>query len=286
MRPERGNFFEDSVFICLKNIFCVIHADFIAEGKADMKRRTVGAAAFFAFVILAFGVFAGEPIRVLFVDRGHPYDEAAFDEMLASFGGELEITRAHLPEDQKLLAPALAQTTDVVLFYDQDQTPLTDGEKANYAALFDSGIGIFALHHHLSSHPEWPDYWKFIGGCYVFEQNRRMDGRELPLGTFDHDQTIDVTVVDTNHPITAGIKDFTLRDETYGGCYVSPNVHVLLSTDYEKSTPQLAWTWNANRSPVFTLMLGHDALAYGNPNFRRLVIQGLRYLRDESKKVR
>ena len=238
-----------------------------------------------AFFVSSLG-FCAEPIRLLFVDRGHPYDEAAFDELLASFGSELAVTRCHLPLDQKMLSPKLAETIDVVLFYDQDQTPLSDEDQANYAALFESGVGIFALHHHLSAHPEWPDFWRLTGGCYVFEQNRVIDGKELPLGFYDHDQTIDVTVSDCAHPITEGVDDFTICDETYGNAYVAPNAQVLLSTDHEKSTKQLAWLWNEHVSPVLTLMLGHDAKAYENPQFRQIFIQAIRWLAAESARTK
>ena len=83
-----------------------------------------------------------------------------------------------------------------------------------------------------------------------------------------------------------GVGDFTIEDETYENLFVSPDVETLLVTDHPLSTREIAWVKTTGKSPVFTLTLGHDAKAYNNPNFRRLVIQGIRWLSQESKKAR
>ena len=152
---------------------------------------------------------------------------------------------------------------------------------ASYRALFDTGIGIFVLHHHLSAHPESPNFWDLAGGCYVFESNRHIGGQTLPLGDFHHGETVHV-YVEKEHPILAGIEDFTIVDEVYENAYVSPQAEVLLTTDHPQSVKQIAWLWYKHHSPVFTLMLGHDAQAYNNPSFRRIFIQAIRWLNDQS----
>ncbi|MBR3219061.1 MAG: ThuA domain-containing protein [Thermoguttaceae bacterium] len=237
-----------------------------------------------ALVLVCTALRGGEPIRLLFVDRGHPYDEPAFLAMLDSFGDSLAISRAHLPEDQSMIAPSAKDSFDVVLFYDQDQTPISDEAMADYRALFDTGIGIFVLHHHLSAHPERPDFWELAGGCYVFESNRNIGGQTLPLGDYHHDETVRVHV-EKKHPIVEGIDDFTIVDEVYENAYVSPEAETLLTTDHPKSIKQIGWLWNKHRSPVFTLELGHDAQAYDNPNFRRIFIQAIRWLKERSDEI-
>ena len=59
---------------------------------------------------------------------------------------------------------------------------------------------------------------------------------------YKHNVDLPIQVVDKNHPVTAGLSDFTLHDETYSNYLVQPDVHVLLKTDHPTSTPALAWT--------------------------------------------
>ena len=52
---------------------------------------------------------------------------------------------------------------------------------------------------------------------------------------------------------------------------------VLLKTDHPKNDPELAWTTSYGNSRVFYFMLGHDALAYRNPNYSKIVSQGIHW---------
>lgn len=54
-------------------------------------------------------------------------------------------------------------------------------------------------------------------------------------------------------------------------------VRVLLTTDHPKNNRELAWVKTYKKSPVFFLMLGHDAAAYRDANYRKLVHQGIRW---------
>ena len=52
---------------------------------------------------------------------------------------------------------------------------------------------------------------------------------------------------------------------------------MLLTTDHPKSDPELAWTKQYGNSRVVYLQLGHDHLAYENPNFRTLLARSIRW---------
>ena len=73
------------------------------------------------------------------------------------------------------------------------------------------------------------------------------------------------------------LADFKIHDETYGGYYTAPGVKVLLKTDHPKNNPELGWTTQYGKSRVFYLMLGHDKQAYANPNYPKLVLQGIHW---------
>jgi type 1 glutamine amidotransferase len=88
---------------------------------------------------------------------------------------------------------------------------------------------------------------------------------------------VEVKVADRNHPITAGLADFTIRDETYNRLYVAPEVHVLLTTSHPKNDSAVAWTHQYGKSRVFFFQLGHDSKAWKCPSFPQVVARGIRW---------
>ncbi|HID78443.1 MAG TPA: ThuA domain-containing protein, partial [Planctomycetaceae bacterium] len=127
------------------------------------------------------------------------------------------------------------------------------------------------------AHRDWGEFRKIIGGKFIFEPIT-IDGRRYEKTPWSHGEHLKIQIADRDHPITAGIEDFEIDDETYGPFYTAPGIHVLLKTDHPKNNPVVAWTNRYGNSRVFYLMLGHDAHAYGNPNFARLVHRGIRWV--------
>jgi hypothetical protein len=109
-----------------------------------------------------------------------------------------------------------------------------------------------------------------------------IDGKEYPKSTWAHGQDIPVKVVDKEHPITKGLADFTIHDETYGGYYVAPGVHVLLTTDHPKCAREIAWTRQYGKSRVCYLIFGHDNEAWQNPNYKELVARAIRWASERA----
>ena len=87
-----------------------------------------------------------------------------------------------------------------------------------------------------------------------------------------------MTVVDRQHPITAGIQDFKMHDESYCRYYTAPDVHVLLTTDCPINEPPVAWVKQYGKSRVFYLMFGHGPSAWENPNYRRMLSNAIRWV--------
>lgn len=80
-----------------------------------------------------------------------------------------------------------------------------------------------------------------------------------------------VQIVLPTHPITEGLKDFEIDDETYKGFYMNPGVTELLRVYHPKSSPVIGWTHQYGESRVVYLQLGHGPTAYTNSSYRRLV---------------
>jgi uncharacterized protein len=214
-------------------------------------------------------------LKVLLVTGGHGFEQEPFFQVFHS-DANLDVTpAAHAAtggatvfEREDLL------TYQVVVLYDMPKT-ITERQKQRFLSLFDRGIGLVVLHHALVSYQHWDDYERIIGGRYPEEDGK--SGVVTPQVGYQHDVELPVTVVASNHPITAGVKDFVIRDEIYWGFRVRPDVTALLSTTHAKSGKPLAWTRAQGDSRVVYLQLGHGPSAYSDPNYRRLVVQSIRW---------
>jgi type 1 glutamine amidotransferase len=218
---------------------------------------------------------AEKKIRILVTVGGHGYEEGPFDKMFNEMKG-VEYKKVSFPQACELLKPGLEKEYDAIVMYDMFNGMKPDQQKA-FADLIGTGIGILSWHHNLGSNQNWDEFTKIRGGRYMLKA-AAIDGKEYPPSTYAHGQEVKVTVADKDHPITKGIQDFVIADETYAKCYVSPSVRVLLKTDHPKSCPELAWVHEYGKSRVFHLMLGHDSKAWQNPAFLEILGRGIRWV--------
>jgi type 1 glutamine amidotransferase len=157
---------------------------------------------------------------------------------------------------------------DVVVLYDAPRE-ITDAQKARFLALFEKGIGVVVLHHAYLAYPMWPEFGRIAGGQYVYTKEQFDSG--LSSSTYKGDVDIPVTVVDKEHPVTAGLRDFVLRDELYSHMHRVGEVTPLLKTGDEL----VAWTRMEKHSRVVGTIVGHGC--YDDPNFRKLLAQSIRW---------
>lgn len=221
------------------------------------------------------------PIRVLLVTGGHDFERKPFFGMFQSFDN-VRIKAVEHPNAHAHFKPEAAKQYDVIVFYDMWQE-ISDEAKNDLVQLLNQGKGLLAMHHCLASYQKWPEYEKIIGGRYNLEK-RVVNGVEQPASTYLHDVKFKVQVASSDHPVTQGIKDFEILDETYGRFVVSPEVHPLLTTTEATSSPTVCWAKTYGKSRVITLQLGHDHMAYDNPHFRRVVSQAIRWVAPQIRK--
>lgn len=208
--------------------------------------------------------------KVLVVTGGHDFEKESFLGVFRSIP-DIEFVHAVHPDAHKHFAFEAAQKYDVVVLYDMWQD-ISDAARTDFVAMLQRGKGLVVLHHAMGNYQDWPEFEKIAGGKFQIQATP-----ERPASTFDHDMDVDVKVADPKHPITAGLKDFRIHDETYGRFAVRPGVHVLLTTDHRKSGREIMWAQRYGNSRVVCLQLGHDSKAYTNPAFRRLVARSIRW---------
>jgi uncharacterized protein len=217
---------------------------------------------------------AADPVRVLLMVGGHDYQTNQFHRMFEQ-NPAISLRVVEHPAAHAWWRPEHADAYDVIVLYDMWQ-PITEEAKADLLARLEQGKGLVALHHSLASYQAWDTYREIIGGRYHLKP-RVVEGTELPGSTYRHHVKFRVQVLDRNHFITRGLDDFDIHDETYGGLELLPNVNPLLGTSEPTSSPTLAWHQTYRNARVVTIQLGHDGMAYENPNYAQLVGQTIRW---------
>jgi type 1 glutamine amidotransferase len=219
-----------------------------------------------------------DEVRILLTYGGHGFEQEPFFAMFDALPG-VTYTKAQLPQDAGLLKPGLEKDYDAIVMYDM-VPKITPQQQEAFAALLKKGIGVVSLHHNLGAHRDWDEFTKIIGGKFVFADSV-LGGDAYKPSTWSHGEQLRVKVADPDHPVTKGVEPFEIHDETYGGYYTASDVHVLLTTEHPKNDPELAWTTTYGNSRVLYLMLGHDAQAWQNPAFPKILLQGIRWAAEE-----
>ncbi|MEZ5353197.1 MAG: ThuA domain-containing protein [Bryobacteraceae bacterium] len=211
---------------------------------------------------LTLSAAAEPPVKASIVIGGHAFDPAFF----GVFSG-LTWLRAQVTPHPSALNRSI-RNDDVLILYDMlDELPVAKQETLREFA--ESGKGIVILHHALIDYTNWP-WWhrEVTGGKYL------RPGDEGKPSTFQHDLDLSIRV-DRDHPVTRGLRPFTIRDEAYKGMWLSPGNQVLLSTGHPDSDGPVAWISGWDKARVVVIQLGHGPEAHRDPNFRKLVANAI-----------
>jgi type 1 glutamine amidotransferase len=160
---------------------------------------------------------------------------------------------------------------DTYLFYTAGGTFSTSQQEALAAAVA-AGKGLVGVHgaNILGWHGDGLDsadrpLFELLGNRYLSHGPGHHEGRH----------TIEIVA---DHPVTAGLSDFELFDEYYEFELAAEHVTVLAQrhrADGEAIPVAYAKDHGAGR--VVYIALGHDMRAWGEPSFRTLVRQALRW---------
>ena len=85
------------------------------------------------------------------------------------------------------------------------------------------------------------------------------------------------------HPVTAGVEPFTVRDEHYMIDVFAPDAEVILTSasDTEAGTQTAGYVRQMGRGRFCSLTPGHNLAVYENENFLKLLKQALRWCAGE-----
>ncbi len=218
---------------------------------------------------------AADKIRLLVVSGGHDFETNQFYQVFRENPDVAFAAFTH-PAAQAQLRPENAGKYDVLVLYDLWQS-ISDQGKEDLLAFLKAGKGLVVLHHAIANYQKWPEWEKIAGGRYYLEKTK-VNGVEKARSIWKHGVDFKVHIADENHPVTRGLKDFQIHDETYGLFDMAPDSHVLLTTDEPTSAKNISWARTYESARVVFIQLGHDGVAYRNPSYRQLVAQAIRWV--------
>ncbi len=199
------------------------------------------------------------PLTTAVITGAHPFDVPGFHRLFR----EMEGIDAYIQdlENYNWDWGQMRDRYDVVLFYNMHM------HSDELAASVLNGLGrtqqgIVFLHHALLAYPD-NALWSELVGI----SDRRFG--------YHPDQSLTIQVADQTHPITTGMVDWVITDESY--TMQSPDVgsHALLTVDHPLCMRTVGWTRTFRQSRVFCLALGHDQTAWANPEFRTVLRRGI-----------
>lgn len=204
-----------------------------------------------------------DKIKTAVITGEHPFDVPAFHAAFRSMP-EIDFYPQHMEEFAADFGQRRADYDALLFFNFHQDTPGDETTRAALEALGESEQGIFILHHGLLAYPQWPLWGELVG-----ISDRSFDVR------MDHKLTIQVA--GSRHPVTQGLSDWQMLDETYIVAEPETDSEVLLFTEDPMSMRSIAWTRRYRNARVFCFQSGHDHQAYANESFRRVISRGLQW---------
>ena len=216
----------------------------------------------------------GEKIRALVITGGHEFEKEQFFKVFKD-NPDITFVAVEHPNAQAMFKAEAARQYDVIVMYDFNQK-ISDEAKADFVARLKEGKGLVVLHHAIATYPDWPEYWKIIGARYYLEKTV-VDGVDKARSAYKHGMHFTIHVADPEHPVTRGVKDYEILDETYKWFDVAKDCHPLLTTEEPESNKVIAWAKNYEKARVVYMQSGHDHFAYENPAFQQVLRQAIRW---------
>lgn len=234
------------------------------------------------FVMLMLALFAGTvvaadspaKISVLLItgdDVGPSHDWRDISESTRAVLVDSDRFEVRVCEDPAILESKQAlDKYDVIVFtmYNHNTPEIGDAAKQNLLDFVADGKGFFVQHLASASFKDWPEF-------------RALCGRNWVMGTSGHGprETFTANIVDAEHPITKGMKDFDVYDELYAKLQGDAEIHPLITADspWSNKTEPLFFVFDYGQGRTVHNAFGHDYKALKDPNVKRLICRGVEW---------
>ncbi|HKP66046.1 MAG TPA: ThuA domain-containing protein [Casimicrobiaceae bacterium] len=142
---------------------------------------------------------------------------------------------------------------------------LSEAARAAIVAHLSRGGGVLGLHTAAISFDTWPKWRDCLGAAWTWGVSNHK-----PLGP------VDVSIAESDHPVTRGVHGFSCEDEAYANMDLSPRAIVLANArarEDDVAHPSVIVQEDEMRGRSVYLALGHGPSTFDHPAFERLVQQ-------------
>ena len=189
-------------------------------------------------------------------DQYHPLE--TLGEMMVDWLNGYSVT---LSKDRSVITEKLHQYD--LLIFAATTNKFSSAEEDAIASFVAGGKKLMAIHSATVLDPDNVKSIEMIGGRFVHHS---------PYHEFT------VKVIDPEHPIVDGLTDFEITDELYVLDREPVGVSVLLTAFWEEKAQPMLYVKTYGDGKILYNALGHDLKAYENPNFEKLIVQGVEWL--------
>ncbi len=206
-------------------------------------------------------------IEMLFLGHASEHhNSSAYEPILASALAKDGINLTYTENVNDLNAKNLERYDGVMMYANyEDRHPAQEKALEDYVR---DGHAFIPIHCASFCFKDSESYIEMVGGRFSSHGT----------GTFTAD------IVDTEHPITKDLKEFSTWDETYVHDKIADDITVLMErTEGDRQEP---WTWvkNFGDGKVFYTAYGHDERTWNRPEFQTLIKEGILWAIDANTK--
>ncbi len=214
---------------------------------------------------------SNEPRRVEILFLGHSSTHHNSEELADIFTKEyfkdgINITYTTDPND--LNEKTLANYDGLLLYANYDS--ITPSQEKALLDFVKGGKGFIPLHCGSYCFRNSPEVVEMIGGQF------KSHGFE----------SFPSVILKPDNPVMKGVNNFTTKDETYVHDKISKNIEVLMERVAGDHHEPYTWIRPYGKGRVFYTAYGHDENTFNNPNFLKLVENGIFYAIGDAAKAR
>ena len=192
-------------------------------------------------------------------DKYHPLE--ILGEMMHGWLKAEGIDNVTLTKDRAAIINDLNQYN--LLIFAVSPGKLSPEEEEAIVSFVENGKKFIGIHAATVINPENTKYIEMIGGRFIHHS---------PYHEFT------VKVADPGHTVLEGISDFKITDELYVLDRAPAAASIFLTAFWEDHAQPMMYLRAYGRGRVLYNALGHNQDAYENPNFKKLVINSVKWI--------
>jgi type 1 glutamine amidotransferase len=164
----------------------------------------------------------------------------------------------------------------------------TDAQRVAFRRYIQAGGGFVGLHSVTGTERNWTWFKMMVGGTFTWHAKF---------------QTFKIKKIDAGHPSVKGVPDLWEKgDECYFAKELYPGIRVLMANELSSINPNEAekvkaaagsfgnyfpsvWYQHFDGGNIWVTTLGHDKKDYENPTYIKHMLEGIRFVAGQTKKL-